>query len=206
MPADLCRWCGSTYEITQGHTCRPTIATTSTGGDAHDHALDLPGQQRGSSASSGGAHVTGPAGATPPTPAGPPTGKEIPPDPLQQAILAATDALVSASTWKTHRCQWAARVAVEAAWGTLTQPLADLQQSLDYVADPSGWYTEQAAELDRLATFEVAIRTALKAERWDAIGKDEVLGGVGKALADLDRARNARRRKERAAHREVDDG
>jgi hypothetical protein len=28
MPTDLCRFCGSSYDIIRGHTCRPTIATS----------------------------------------------------------------------------------------------------------------------------------------------------------------------------------
>jgi hypothetical protein len=126
---------------------------------------------------------------------------------LDQAIRAAETALLREPFGlPTRAAREEARAAVQAAWDLLTQPLADLQRDLEYTTQPEAWGHEATVELDRLATFEVAIRDALKAERWDAIGKDEVLGGVGKALADLDRARNARRRKERAAHREVDDG
>ncbi len=95
--------------------------------DAHDHALDLPGQQRGSGAA--GADVTGPAGATETPPAGGPdhwkqSEAELPPTTpaglpdLHQAIHAATVALRNHHPAISLSDPWAqpARIAVEAAW------------------------------------------------------------------------------------------
>lgn len=103
---------------------------------------------------------------------------------LHQAIQAATAALI----WQRGRGipdpKDAARIAVEAAWRTLTQPLADLQRDLDYATGPDTWDVEQAAELDRLAAFEVAILDALK--RRD---HSKIVGEVRKAVAALERSR-----------------
>src|SRR6266545_4111793 len=118
--------------------------------DAHDHALDLPGQQRGSGAA--GADVTGPAGATETPPAGgpdhwkqseaelPPTTPVGPPD-LQQAIHAATVALRNHDPVIGLSDPWAqpARIAVEAAYPLLLHATRDRHDALEvYAAELRG--------------------------------------------------------------------
>jgi len=127
----------------------PKIEQTQ-GGDAHDHALDLPGQQRGSGAA--GADVTGPAGATETPPAGgpdhwkqseaelPPTTPAGPPD-LAQAIHAATVALRNHHPAIGLSDPWAqpARIAVEAAAPVLLHVTRDRHAALEvHVAELRG--------------------------------------------------------------------
>ena len=127
-----------------------------------------------------------------------------PPD-LHHAIQAAADSLLNGHP-SSHGGLGAvfgmasdlAEDAVEAAWGMLTQPLADLQRDLDYATRLEGpleaWTAEQARELDRLATFEVAIRQALKPWTWSGIDADgksykDVVNEVAMAITALDLAR-----------------
>src|SRR6266545_8039817 len=164
--ADLCLTCGHERDIHQGANATewcdipgcsctkfepadPKIEQTQ-GGDAHDHALDLPGQQRGSGAA--GADVTGPAGATETPPAGgpdhwkqseaelPPTTPAGPPD-LQQAIHAATVALRNHDPVIGLSDPWAqpARIAVEAAYPLLLHATRDRHDALEvYAAELRG--------------------------------------------------------------------
>jgi hypothetical protein len=79
--------------------------------------------------------------------------------------------------------------AIRAAETVLLQLLRDLE----YTTQPKAWGHEATVELDRLATFEVAIRDAFKPWTWngiDAAGKSykDVVDQVGEAITALDQS------------------
>jgi hypothetical protein len=82
----------------------------------------------------------GPATDHPTTVAGPT------PD-LQQAIHAATKALDANYDWDGYDVPRIARYAVEAAWGILTAPLADLEREVDLWTAAAGMSTEELEQL-----------------------------------------------------------